>query len=118
VATACLHSQAGNLLPLYRPNNGASQFPPVDAIVVLAGGQDESRPSGLPHWVECRLQASAELLKHQPKSCRILCSGGGAYELFIFFVSCQSLHENIKQLSWHIKTALEHHKLCSKSADG
>eukprot|EP00892_Ulva_mutabilis_P006385 jgi/Ulvmu1/4118/UM019_0097.1 len=51
--------------------------PAVDAVVVLAGGQDEQRESQLPVWVERRLDACASLLRDQPTATKILCSGGG-----------------------------------------
>lgn len=52
-------------------------IPVVDAIVILAGGQDESSESQLPVWVERRLDACASLLHNQPSKTKILCSGGG-----------------------------------------
>ena len=50
----------------------------LDAIVILGGGQDAARPSGLPEGVERRLQLAADLLARQPPHCTVLCSGGGA----------------------------------------
>lgn len=66
--------------PYYIPHTQlhVADVPVVDAIVILAGGQDESRMSQLPVWVERRLDACASLIQHQPSTTKILCSGGGA----------------------------------------
>ena len=64
---------------LTRPGDAPSapQHPPprdVDAIIVLAGGQTTSG-SGLPSWVERRLDLSLGLQRLQKKKCPILCLG-------------------------------------------
>jgi hypothetical protein len=46
----------------------------LDAIVVLAGGQT-SHGSGLPPWVERRLETSLGFQNLQSKQCPILCLG-------------------------------------------
>ncbi|GAX74707.1 hypothetical protein CEUSTIGMA_g2155.t1 [Chlamydomonas eustigma] len=48
----------------------------LDAIVVLAGGQT-TQGSGLPPWVERRLDTCLGFQKLQSKNCPILCLGGG-----------------------------------------
>jgi hypothetical protein len=72
----CFTSKGNELLPIHTQTNAASHGR-ADAIIVLAGGQDEDRPSGLPEWVDRRLEACAEILQAQPQACKILCSGGG-----------------------------------------
>lgn len=49
----------------------------LDVIIVLGGGQDASRASGLPEAVERRAQVAIDVLAQQSASCKVLCSGGG-----------------------------------------
>uniref|UniRef100_A0A7S2QT06 DUF218 domain-containing protein n=1 Tax=Chlamydomonas chlamydogama TaxID=225041 RepID=A0A7S2QT06_9CHLO len=48
----------------------------LDAIIMLAGGQT-TEGSGLPTWVERRLDACLDLQRVQKTNCPIVCLGGG-----------------------------------------
>ena len=73
------HNQATRWLSnVDAPDGRATPLDSHDAIIILAGGQTTSRQTGLPEWVERRLDLCADLLKLQKKlSSQILCSGGG-----------------------------------------